>query len=310
MIGWKGTNKSSARITNIITLLLGILHAKVQQSYVVISMLNQIFYLLAVMLGFFIFWLVIQKLLERMAENKPSREFAPVALVHWIILGVLSVISIAECAMYIAFMVKGVDGSAGYARLVFDYNKLSSGLSILCWVASMEILCWVIFAFARIEQKVFSPHSTIIYILCKLTTQAGLTPLTIGTFFFFTINLVMAILQIHYVLRQNLPPDHLNATRSIIEFVCTVGIYTNLLLCFRKWHHVHISPPQMLIQEPEMGENLHSLSHSHSHSGSGSRASSIRSYHNTVYSQQQQQLHYAVPQGAASVQQVHMWVPR
>lgn len=269
-------------------------------------MLNQIFYLLAMMLGLFIFWFVIQKLLERMAENKPSKAFAPVALVHWVILGILSVISLAECAMYIAFIVKGVDGSVRYARLVFDYNKLSSGLSILCWAASMEILCWVIFAFAKIEQKVFDSHSTIIWMSCKLITQAGLTPLTIGTFFFFTINLVMAILQIHYVLRQNLPPDYLNATRSIIEFVCTVGIYTGFLLCFRKWHHVHISPPQMLIQEPEMGENLHS----HSHSGSDSRTSSIRSYHHTVYSQQQQQLQYAVPQGAASVQQVHMWVPR
>lgn len=110
-------------------------------------MLNQAFYLIALMLGFYIFWKLIQKLLERLAEDKPSKAFAPVAIVHWILLGILSALSAAECALYIAFVVKGVNGSDGYMKLAFEYNKVSSALSILCWVASLEALGWIIFVF-------------------------------------------------------------------------------------------------------------------------------------------------------------------
>lgn len=112
-----------------------------------LSMLNQAFYLIALMLGFYIFWKLIQKLLERLAEDKPSKAFAPVAIVHWILLGILSALSAAECALYIAFVVKGVNGSDGYMKLAFEYNKVSSALSILCWVASLEALGWIIFVF-------------------------------------------------------------------------------------------------------------------------------------------------------------------
>jgi len=132
---------------NIITLFLGIFKATVQQSYVVVSMLNQIFYLIAVMLGFYIFWKLIQKLLERLAEEKPSKAFALVAITHWILLGMLSALSAAECALYIAFIAKGINVGEGYMKLAYEYNKVSAALSILCWIASMEVLGWIIFIF-------------------------------------------------------------------------------------------------------------------------------------------------------------------
>jgi len=135
---------------NIITLFLGIFKATVQQSYVIVSMLNQIFYLIAVMLGFYIFWTLIQKLLERLAEDKPSKAFAPVAIAHWILLGILSVLSAAECALYIAFVVKGINVGEAYMKLAFEYNKVSAVLSILCWIASMEVFGWIIFVFGSV----------------------------------------------------------------------------------------------------------------------------------------------------------------
>lgn len=138
---------NSARMMNIITLFLGIFKANVQQSYVIVSMLNQIFYLIAVMLGFYVFWKLIQKLLERLAEDKPSKAFAPVAIAHWVLLGVLSVLSAVECALYIAFVVKGINVGERYMKLAYEYNKVSAALSIFCWIASLEAFCWIIFVF-------------------------------------------------------------------------------------------------------------------------------------------------------------------
>ena len=157
----------SARIANIIILFLGIARATVQQSYIVLSMLNQIFYSVTAMLGFYIFWKMVQKLLERVAEKQPSKVFVPVAIVHWVLLAILSALSMAECGTYIAFIVKGINEGSGNLQLVFHYNKLSSGLSILCWVASFEILCWIVFAFVKSgDKKVISfPYSNYMRIL-------------------------------------------------------------------------------------------------------------------------------------------------
>ncbi|BCR90388.1 uncharacterized protein ACHE_60274A [Aspergillus chevalieri] len=274
----------AARMMNIITLFLGIFKATVQQSYVVVSMLNQIFYLIAVMLGFYIFWKLIQKLLERLAEEKPSKAFALVAITHWILLGMLSALSAAECALYIAFITKGINVGEGYMKLAYEYNKVSAALSILCWIASMEVLGWIIF----------------IFVSAAPDRRAGLAPLSVGSFFFFLINFILAILQIIYVLEQNMAPEYLDAARTIIEFFCTMGIYTGVLLCFRKWHHVHISPPQKIL---EAGGDEREVSEEDCNS-------SLRSYHSMVYSQQQEQLRYSFPQGAASAQQVHMYMPR
>lgn len=148
-----------------------------------------------------------------------------------------------------------------------------------------------------ITRYFFFPYSNYMRILMLIwSIQAGLTPLAIGGLFFFLINFVLAILQIQYVLQQNLAPDYLNVVQSIIEFICTIGTYTGLILCFRRWNsNVSISAPQKLTDDEEIEKE--------------SCASSIRSYHSMVYAQQQQQFHYAVPQGAPPSQQVHMFRP-
>src|SRR5699024_11106128 len=139
-----------------------------------------------------------------------------------------------------------------------------------------------------------TPTMVVFMLMCSM--KAELTSLVIGGFFFFLINFVLAIFQIQYVLQQNLAPDYLNVVQSIIEFTCTIGTYTGLILCFQRWNsNVSISAPQKLTDDKEMKEE--------------SCASSIRSYHSMVYAQQQQQLHYAVPQGAPASQQVHMFRP-
>lgn len=139
----------SARVANIIILFLGIFQATVQQSYIVLYVLSQIFYLIAIMLGFYIFWHVIHKLLERVTEKNANRSFALMAVIHSVLLGIMSAIAAAECAVYIAFIAKSIGGFTDLLLLAYEYSALSASLSIICWLASTEILGWTIFVFVK-----------------------------------------------------------------------------------------------------------------------------------------------------------------
>ena len=139
----------SARVANIIILFLGIFQATVQQSYIVLYVLSQIFYLIAIMLGFYIFWHVIHKLLERVTEKNANRGFALMAVIHSVLLGIMSAIAAAECAVYIALIAKSIGGFTDLLLLAYEYSALSASLSIICWLASTEILGWAIFVFVK-----------------------------------------------------------------------------------------------------------------------------------------------------------------
>lgn len=135
----------SALVTNIIALILSIVEATVKESYVVISILNLIFYLITFLLGFFVFWYLVHKLLERVTETSSSNISRMVAMAHWVILVIFVAIAIAECAVYIASVAENFIDSYASWLLTYDFNNVSSALTILFWVASIEILCWYIF---------------------------------------------------------------------------------------------------------------------------------------------------------------------
>lgn len=117
----------------------------------------------------------------------------------------------------------------------------------------------------------------------------------------------MAILQILYVLEQNIAPDYLDAARAAIEFICTIGIYTGIMLGFQQWSHATvISAPRQKSMEDYEKQIMED-----SDSSNSITASTRSSYHNRAHSPPppQQQFRYSVPEGAPSAQQVHMWMP-
>lgn len=165
----------SARITNIIVLFFTILNETVKNSFVVVNILNLIFYLTAFMLGFFVFWYLVHKLLERVTERSPSNIYGIVAIAHWVLLAIMSAIVVAECAVYIAYIAKSFINPDKLLILLINLYQLSSALDIICWIASIEILGFMIFIFVKAgtEKRVCTSPLHLHY--CTQQTRTNIT---------------------------------------------------------------------------------------------------------------------------------------
>lgn len=144
----------SVRITNIINVLLVLCKASVAPTFVVISIFTLIFYLVAMLFGFFVFWHLIHELLESVA----GRNSRKAAIAHWVILAIFSALAISGCITYIASIAEIFTGYRTTTYLLYlsgSANVVLAVLSILFFAASIEIGGWTIFIHkARTEKTV------------------------------------------------------------------------------------------------------------------------------------------------------------
>lgn len=120
-----------------------ILEVTVKQSWVVMLMIQRIFYLVAFLFLFYAFYQIIQTYLKRIANG--AKAFTAVTFVHWAVLAILTALSITDFSMYIALQVMFVNSDSGVFDLSSHYAKVTGSRSILYWVASLEILLWAAF---------------------------------------------------------------------------------------------------------------------------------------------------------------------
>lgn len=128
-------------ITILVYGILFLANATVTMYYVIDLMLNEFFYLAAGCLVFFVFYHLIHSILDRLTDA--GKPYAVVSIIHWVILGLVSVVSLATFGLYVAFQVQIVQGS--YSKIVDPYNKLESARAIIWWILSLEIVAWFIF---------------------------------------------------------------------------------------------------------------------------------------------------------------------
>ena len=105
-------------------------------------MLATFFNLLATLLVFYIFWSLIHRLLGRLTDS--GKPYAAVTIIHWILLGILSAVSLADWAMYVAWEVREVTTVVSI-EFTLAWLDLDSALTIVFWLLSMEIMAWTIF---------------------------------------------------------------------------------------------------------------------------------------------------------------------
>ncbi|KAJ6065216.1 hypothetical protein N7444_000869 [Penicillium canescens] len=87
-------------LSELCTIIYGALHiaeAYVTEYYRVILMLGIFFNLLATVLAFYVFWSLIHRLLGRLIDS--GKPYAAVTIIHWILLGILSAVSLADWAL-------------------------------------------------------------------------------------------------------------------------------------------------------------------------------------------------------------------
>lgn len=127
------------------TIIYGALYiaeAYVTEYYRIVLMLMTFFNLLATVLVLYVFWSLIHRLLGRLTDS--GKPYAAVTIIHWILLGIISAVSLADWAMYVAWEIREVTMVARM-ELTLAWVDLDSALTIIVWLLSMEIMAWTIF---------------------------------------------------------------------------------------------------------------------------------------------------------------------
>lgn len=99
-------------------------------------------------LVFFVFYNLIHGLLDRLTDA--GKPYAVVSAVHWVVLGVVSMLSIAAWGLYIAFEVLEVTkGYTSSNNVIMADIKVGSVQAIVYWLISLEILAWPLFVVTK-----------------------------------------------------------------------------------------------------------------------------------------------------------------
>ncbi|GFF32960.1 hypothetical protein IFM61606_07273 [Aspergillus udagawae] len=205
-----------AELLTIAYMFFYICEVTVKQSYVVMLMLQTIFWLLALFLMFYVFYRVIQAYLNRIGNG--GKTFLPVSILHWVLLGVLGILMVVNAAMYIALLVMEVNGSSQW-QIIGHYNRIVEARIIVSWLMSLEILVWTIFIIAK----------------SRFSSKTGSITLALAGFFLFVFSLEQLIVTIMYNFEGKMPPRYLSLATSIVSFFCTIGIYFGLIFCGIQW---------------------------------------------------------------------------
>lgn len=119
-------------------------HRYLNMTYIAMTILCHIFYVLALPILLYTFHQIIQRYLERIASAKKKASVA--SMVHSIILFVLSGLSGADCGLWIAYWVR-YTRQHGTAYVSIAQPLLSFIRVVLFWLASLEVLYWAIFCY-------------------------------------------------------------------------------------------------------------------------------------------------------------------
>lgn len=231
---------SSADVLYVIWEIFFPAEATVTNYYVIVFMLNEFFFFASSCLLFFVFYNLIHGYLDRLTDA--GKPYAAVTTVHWVILALVSALSIADWGMYVAFQVQSVTYETTF-HFINAYNKLDSARTIIYWIVSLEILACSVFVLAKTGSRRFASKvnrrasSLSPRILTNaIRTQAPAISLVVGSVFYFAFNLMYAVISIRYSLeRKHVIPSYLSTVTSVCQFFFCIGVVVGILLCCKNW---------------------------------------------------------------------------
>lgn len=104
----------------------------------------------------FVFYNLTHAFLDRLTDA--GKPYAVVTTIHWVILGLVSALSIATWAAYVADQVVFVIDRLSFNNMLDEiYFKAESTMDIVFCIVSLEILAWAIF----VTVKTRRPASTV-----------------------------------------------------------------------------------------------------------------------------------------------------
>ncbi|KAK1147129.1 hypothetical protein N8T08_001868 [Aspergillus melleus] len=204
-----------SQFLSVILLLVYFLEATIKQSYVIAGILQMIFRLLALLLLYYALYQVILEALERISF--PEKLSILVKRGHLGVLGVLSIVVIANLALRIMSVVRAVEGTD--AGIAAHDNGLTTSRVILFMIISLEVLLWVVF-------YIFKSSSS----SELLDSQTRSISLVTSALSYLILTLTSTIRTIRYVYLHIPEPGYVNAACAVVEFFSIVGIYTGFTI--------------------------------------------------------------------------------
>ncbi|KAJ5672075.1 hypothetical protein N7507_001202 [Penicillium longicatenatum] len=202
--------------------ILELAAAEVKQYYVIIFMLVELFFVIFSCVLFLVFYQTIHMLLDRLTDS--GKPYAPLRIIHWAILGLVAVLSLAEFAVNVALYYKDVEQTLTYT-FIENKRKLYSALCIIYFIMAFEILVWTIFVTVKAGTHRFASRMPLFSLIAASVCWFGYT-------------LMWGIVAIRYYLAITVvtnTADYLAIVESVFGFVFVVGIFTGLLLCLMNW---------------------------------------------------------------------------
>ncbi|KAJ5913827.1 hypothetical protein N7504_002710 [Penicillium tannophilum] len=210
-----------AQLLTLIYEILELASAVVKQYYVIDFMLQELFDVVFSCVLFLVFYQTIHLLLDRLTDS--GKPYAPLRIFHWVLLGLVTVLSLAEFAVYVALEYKNVEGTMTY-KFMDNWRKLYCARCIIYFVMAFEVFVWTIFVTVKAGTH-------------RFTSRMPLFSLIAASLCWFGYNLMWGIVAIRFYLAITVvyTPDYLSIVESVFAFVFVVGIFTGLLLCLMNW---------------------------------------------------------------------------
>ncbi|KAJ5098050.1 hypothetical protein N7532_005051 [Penicillium argentinense] len=212
-----------SEITDIIYEIFFLAEAVVTQYYNIDIMLQIFFSVFTYCIIVFVFYNLIHRMLNRLTDS--GKPYATVAIVHWIILGIVTTVSLASWALSVVIRVKFVQDEY-FSDISRDLNKVDSARAIILWLISLEIFAWTVFVAMKAGSHRFTSRSPVYALLA-------------GSICWFAFCLMYAVIYIRYYLEVTyIYPSYLNLVTSVLTFIFGIGTLVGILLCCQKWRHV------------------------------------------------------------------------
>ncbi|KAJ5268905.1 hypothetical protein N7497_010369 [Penicillium chrysogenum] len=231
---------ASSQINLVVLEAMTIAETEVTMYYLIGLMLTDFFALAAMWFTLYVFWELIHRFL---GLTRPSgKPHAAVTTIHYVFLGIVFLVSVAEWGVRVAYYVWSVNFNY---ELSWTLTQVSCAVYIIHWVLSTEILAWVFFLAIKAGNNAFASKVNPTAILPTKNEPTN-WPFQLPAMALFTAAIswcavcaTVAIIGIRYSLLpvyQYDRPVYLSTAISIVEFFLYVGTYTGILLCCAKWH--------------------------------------------------------------------------
>lgn len=142
----------SSQINIVVWEALCIAEAEVTSYYLIDLMLWDFFRVVAICLTFYVFWNLIHNFLSLIRHS--GKPHVAVTIIHYIFLGIIFLVSLAEWGLCVTSYVQTVTFIYG-GTLQFTWSHLSGATGIIYWAFSMEILAWMIFVVTKAGNGIF-----------------------------------------------------------------------------------------------------------------------------------------------------------